>query len=127
IRTWSLLDRIGALVVVPGLLALWSSIVGAVVGAPALDWNGALLTPTIALVHGYTLYYPRTSGPILSTVYGPLSWLAFLPAAAFTTPTTAVLCAAVLNISFVVLPLLVFGCRTRSDHRTGGLLAVVVW
>jgi hypothetical protein len=126
-RTWSALDRIGALVVVPGLLAFWSSVVGAVAGAPALDWNGARLAPTIALVHGYALYYPATSGPMLSTVYGPLAPFAFLPAALFTTPTPALLCAAAINVAFVVVPLLWFGWHTRPAHRTSGLLAVVTW
>ena len=126
-RTWSPLDRTGALVVVPGLLAFWSSIVGAIAGAPALDWNGARLAPTVALVHGYALYYPATSGPMLSTVYGPLAPFAFLPAAVFTTPTPALLCAATITVAFVVLPLLWFVWRTRSAHRASGLLAVVAW
>ena len=71
-RQWSPWDRIGALVVVPGLAAFWWAAVGAVLGAPALDWNGARLAPTLALTHRYALYYPATSGPILSTIYGPL-------------------------------------------------------
>ncbi len=126
-RTWSTLDRIGGLVVVPGLLAFWSSVVGAVAGAPTLDWNGARLAPTVAIVHGYALYYPEASGPMLSTVYGPLAPFAFLPAALCTTPTPALLTAAAINVAFVVLPLLWFIRRARSAHRTSGLLAVVVW
>jgi len=126
-RQWSPLDRAGALVVVPGLTAFWWAAIGAIMGAPAIDWNGARLAPTAALVRGYALYYPATSGPILSTVYGPLAAFAFLPAALFRTPTAAVLCAAALTVAYVTLPLLVWGWRTRPPHPTGGLLAIVCW
>src|SRR4051794_40991944 len=38
------------------------------------------LAPTFALTHGYNVYYPPESGPALSTLYGPVTVLAYLPA-----------------------------------------------
>ncbi len=127
-RQWSPWERAGAVVVVvPGLFAYWWAAVGSIASAPTIDWNGARLAPTVALVHGYALYYPATSGPILSTIYGPLAAFAYLPAALFRTPTGAVLCAAALTVIYVTMPLLVWGWWTRPAHRTGSLLAVVCW
>ena len=49
------------------------------------------LAPTFALVHGYRLYYPPDSGPALSTLYGPVTALFYLPATLASTPMVAIL------------------------------------
>lgn len=48
------------------------------------------LAPTFGLVHGYRLYYPPDSGPVLSTLYGPVTALFYLPATIASTPMAAI-------------------------------------
>src|SRR5437867_2712854 len=89
-RAWGWADRVAAVLLLPpALLTFWLLYSKVVAGAPAIDWNGARLAPTFALAHGYALYYPATSGPILNMVYGPLTPVAFLPAVLFGSPTAA--------------------------------------
>jgi hypothetical protein len=107
------IDRLGALVLAPGIFTLSLLIVTVVIGMLRSDWNAARLTPTFALVYGYRLYYPATDGPILNTIYGPVSALAYLPATVFRTPTAAILAAGALEVLFVFLPMLAF------VHRAG--------
>ncbi len=72
--------------------ALWLEQVGD-------PWNAARLTPAIALHYGFPLYYPLEHGPVLSTVVGPVAFLAywpigFLPAS----PNLLILAASALNL-----------------------------
>jgi len=54
-------------------------------------WAAARLTPLISLFHGYELYSGPDGGPLLDTIYGPLAYLPFAPAALAETPTNVVL------------------------------------
>ena len=112
---WDWLDRLGALCLLPAIGTLSLLAVTIVVGMVRFDWNAARLTPTFALAYGYRLYYPATDGPILSSVYGPVSAFAYLPATIFRTPTAAILAGGVLQVLFVFVPMLVF------VHRVGRL------
>jgi len=84
---------LGSFIVVFAIGALWLS-------GPGDPWNAARLTPAIALHHGYQLYYPITSGPVLSTVVGPMAFLPYWPVGFFrpASPTALVLAATFLNL-----------------------------
>jgi hypothetical protein len=49
------------------------------------------LAATFALTHGYHVYYPSNSGPVLSTLYGPVTVLAYLSASLASRLTAAIL------------------------------------
>jgi hypothetical protein len=67
---------------------------------PEDPWNNARLTPAIALHHGFKLYYPLQDGPVLSTVVGPMAFLAYWPIGFFKgSPTTLILLASALNLA----------------------------
>lgn len=62
-------------------------------------WNNARLTPAVALHYGFKLYYPLHDGPVLSTVVGPVAFLAYWPVGFLTgSPTTLILVASALNL-----------------------------
>lgn len=67
-------------------------------------WSAARLAPAMAWLKGYSLYYPIGEGPILVQMYGPVSALAYTPAALAATPTWQMLIAACINIIFYFAP-----------------------
>nr|WP_020465963.1 hypothetical protein [Singulisphaera acidiphila] len=75
-------ERLG-IAVLPflGCTVAWHWVVSIAFQSMASFWNGARLAPAIGLLHGYRLYYPATEGPINGWIYGPISSVAYLPAA----------------------------------------------
>ena len=67
---WPMLDRVIASSA-PAALA-FSVFLERLLDPRLLFWSAALLAPTFSLTHGYTLYYGRTTGPVLATMYGPV-------------------------------------------------------
>lgn len=113
-------DRAATLSLLPAIFSLLLLAETVVLGMVRFDWNAARLMPTFAFAYGYPLYSSELDGPILSSVYGPVSAFAFLPATLFRTPTLAILAAGALEILYVLGPLLGFvhytagrGARTR--------------
>ena len=88
------------------------------VNAPTWFWNGARLAPTIALAQGYELYQPADRGPILNTIYGPVTALVYLPAALATSPTGAIFVAALIVGLFSTVPMLALALRQAGGDRT---------
>ncbi|SIO57301.1 hypothetical protein SAMN05444166_5376 [Singulisphaera sp. GP187] len=64
-----------------GGTVVWHWVVSIAFQSMASFWNGMRLAPAIGLLHGYRLYYPATEGPINGWIYGPISAVAYLPAA----------------------------------------------
>lgn len=81
------------------------------------DWNGARLAQSVALMHGYKLYYGPESGPVLRTMYGPTSVLAYLPAAFARSPTAAIFIGEVISILTFFLPILWLCLRGNTFNR----------
>ncbi len=105
---WDRGDRL-ALSFLPGaLFVLAGASVGKIVAVTSDMWGACRLTPTIAMFHGYDLYYPQDSGPILNTIYGPVSWLLYSPAALARSPTGAVLIAASVTMVLATFPILLY-------------------
>ena len=92
--------------------------------APYEPWNGTLLAPTVALAHGYDLYYGRDTGPIQVTEYGPVSHIVYLPAALAGTPTPAILIAEAITVLLVLSPLLLLLLQGRWKERRQHIAAL---
>lgn len=90
-------------------------------------WNAARLTPSIALHHGYSLYYPVDHGPVLSTVVGPMAFLFYWPVGFLpgVSPTTLILAASFVNLGgLALLARWVLG-RSTEDSSLRVLASVV--
>jgi len=74
--------------------------------APFGEWSGARLAWTFSLIRGYKLYYPPDSGPLFSTLSGPLRAIMYLPATLANTPTPALIFASLISACFYFLPIL---------------------
>ncbi len=90
------------------------------------------LAPTFALIHGYHVYYPPDAGPVLSTLYGPVTVLTYIPATIASTPTMAILIATILTLAiFYVATLLAIrgaaGVIWMKWWQLFGLTVGVVW
>jgi hypothetical protein len=73
---------------------------------PDSDMNASRTTPAVALARGFPIYAGPDGGPIIDFMYGPLAAVAFLPVAVATTPSGALLIAAVVNVLAFFLPML---------------------
>ena len=128
---WTIEQRC-LLFVLPGFgLLLLALCLGVVALMPFGDWNGARLSSSALLFHGYRLYYGPDEGPAMPTVYGPVSFLFFLPALLLRSLTGAILAAGLLNVMAIVAPLLVLhwpavrlGGYARVAALSGFLFAV---
>jgi len=67
-------------------------------------WGAARVAVTDSLALGYSLYYPKDSGPVLGVVYTPLYFLFYLPVTLFATPTAAILAGALLSCVYAMAP-----------------------
>lgn len=98
--------KLPAYVVIVSSMILFITIIGVVWAAPMDDWNDGHLAPTFAILsHKYRLYVNLGPGPVLSTIYPPIGYLAFLPAAIASSPTKAVLIAAAVSAFIYIAPL----------------------
>lgn len=99
-------QRLSTALVPLALLAICSRCVSVVLQAPHWDWNACRLAPALAYFRGYDLYFGAGSGPIVSTVYGPIAGLLLAPCALFPEPTGAILMASVITLTVFTGPLL---------------------
>ena len=119
-RTRPLEERLLLALAPAAALAVLVGLGGFVLEVPQHDWSAARLAQSAALLRGYDLYSPADSGPLLSTLYGPVSVLLYLPAAALNDLTGSMLAAIGTNMLCLLLPLAVFFWRARED-ADGGL------
>jgi hypothetical protein len=80
-------------------------------------WPAGRLAPLFALRYGYRFYYGPDQGPILDTIYTPLSALLYFPALIFSTPVPAVLAGSVLSCCYSFAPVFYLIRRTISSAR----------
>jgi hypothetical protein len=89
-------------------------------------WNNARLTPAVALHYGFQLYYPLHEGPVLSTVVGPVAFLAYWPIGFLRgSPTTLILAACALNLVITCLLLVALVRRLATGPALRWLVALV--
>lgn len=117
-KGWPLLDRLLAALLGASVVALAALVASSVLQAPFFGWNGARLAPTFALLRGYRLYYPDGVGPVLNTIYGPVTALVYLPAALAGSPSGALVIASAVSAGLFFAPLgwLTAHSRTRSQR-----------
>lgn len=102
------------------LLALGVILLSGILSVLAYDWQPNRLAAAFALVKGYQLYYGPEAGPILNTLYGPVSALVYLPATLANTPTPAILAGSFINamLFFLPLPWLFLRARRAGSEMT---------
>ena len=74
---------------------------------PNLDWNAMRLTTAAALAHGYDIYPGLDAGPLLSSLYPPVSHLLYLPATLISRPSMALYGAGLINGFLIFVPFFV--------------------
>jgi hypothetical protein len=110
----SLDNRIALALLPTGFLIAATLLVEHLTSSLNSPWPAARLTPLFALRYGYRLYYGPDQGPILDTIYTPLSALLYFPALIFSTPVPAVLAGTVLACCYSFAPVLYIIRRTIS-------------
>lgn len=71
---------------------------------PGSLWNAARLAPAVSLHYGFHLYYPRDTGPVLSTVVGPVAFLFYWPIGLIrSSPSVLILTASLTNVAAFAL------------------------
>ena len=68
------------------------------------SWGAARLAITYHFWQGYPLYYGEAEGPILGSMYSPLYFLLYLPAAWISDPTNALLLGSVMGFLMAMAP-----------------------
>jgi len=71
-----------------------------------LSWNSIRLAWSFSLNHGYKLYYPMDSGPVISVLYGPIFPLTYCFLSFIHSPTFAIISASFISCCFFFLPVL---------------------
>jgi hypothetical protein len=72
--------------------------------SPFWEWNNVRLAPAFAIARGFEIYSQPAHGAALSTMYGPVSAVSYLPATLAASPTAALLVASVLTLTYYFLP-----------------------
>jgi hypothetical protein len=68
-------------------------------------WFEQRFTPSVAVAHGQAVYHALGGGPAMNCIYGPFSYLAFIPAAIMPNVWAAFACGSLLSACFVLAPL----------------------
>jgi hypothetical protein len=109
-------------------VTLLSRLAIAALGAPYSPWDVVRLAPTVGMARGFPLYSGRHDGAILSTMYGPFSAIAYLPAALAADPAVAAVAGRALACLYFFAPLYLVclhpggGDDTPAEVRRGGFL-----
>ena len=92
---------------------------------PHWNWSAARLATAVRLVHGFPLYSGTGDAAVNGWIYGPVSAIAYAPAALAREPLTALRLAMVLNALYFLLPVAVLfhgHLRHRCARATGLLI-----
>jgi hypothetical protein len=103
-----------------------SLLVLAALEAPYSPWDVVRLAPAAGLVRGLPLYSSRDGGPILSTMYTPLSALAYVPAALLPDPAAAAVAGRILACLFYFLPVALVCLKSEGVHPRVGVGVLVL-
>ncbi len=117
-RGGTVLDRLGvASLPFTVSVVLWRWIAGAVFQGVVPYWSGARLAAAMTVQHGYSLYSPATSGPVLGWIYPPISALAYLPATVLRDPSLAIVTGRCLSLFYYYAPAALVLSSGSSDRR----------
>ncbi len=112
------IDRWAFAMLPPAFLCLGALLTHKILTSIYYNLNWIRLQKTFAMAYGYPLYYGPDSGPVLGTMYPPVSILAYLPVTLFSSPFSAMRAAELLNVAYFFLPVLVMliSCRPREQR-----------
>jgi hypothetical protein len=85
------------------VLVLIGALACAVLDTPSWSYNGTRLMPSFLLAYGHKVFELHGRGPLYSTLYGPLTYIVYLPATIFRTPNAAVLAGSTLTVCLCLL------------------------
>ncbi|MDR3457175.1 MAG: hypothetical protein P4N60_06985 [Verrucomicrobiae bacterium] len=92
---------------------------GKIAAAPQFIFNDGRLAPVFSMLHGNPPFYAPGTGPMLNTVYGPLSYVYYFPCGCFIQNISlAIMAGSVLSLLAFVIPLGIILLRQRD--RFGG-------
>lgn len=94
-----------------------------VLTAPYEEWNSARLAPSFALSLGHPIYPGKDEGPVLNTIYGPLAYLAYLPAVLARSPDEACMIGVTLAAVMFLTPWILFLLAPLREDPIGTLAA----
>jgi len=90
-------------------------------------WYEQRLAPTVVLLQGARLYQgPSIEAPLFSCIYGPLSYLMYLPAALIGNRKVFYYCASGMSMVFLALPALLVYFDYRKQIQARSLAACMV-
>jgi hypothetical protein len=107
LRAWRSPARVILAVLPLALVGLGARAAQSVLSAPNQDWAGARLSPLIGMRFGYAMYYGASDGPVLNTIYSPLSYLIYLPAGLFSQPALEIAAASFIGLVCFFAPVLI--------------------
>ena len=94
--------------------------------APDHDWNGARLVPVVGLWYGAKMYVgPDGPGAIMNTIYPPISYLVYSPAALISNPSYAIIAGSCISVALFLTPAVLLTCP--CDGRTGPAVGPRSW
>lgn len=109
-----------------GWLSIAAAVAGVLAMAPFRDWSGARLAWSASLLGGYGLYSGPDTGPVLSSIYGPVAPLLYLPALLTGEVTSAMILACAMSVALALGPLVLLVCRGRMADPRGRVVASAV-
>ena len=95
-------------------------------------FSAARLAPAIGAVMGYGLYSPVDDGPVFNTIYGPMAYLVYVPAALARSPGGALMIAGAIRTLFYFAPLFLLvlvaarADRSRADYVPAALACLAI-
>jgi len=125
-KDWPLPDRLLAALLPAGLIGWLGMTSNSVLQAPFFGWNAARLAPTFALLKGYRLYYPDGDGPVLNTIYGPVTALVYLPATLARSPSIALVIASAVSATLFFAPMVWVTLRRSSRAQQMAMAAALL-
>lgn len=128
-RAWVANAVLNRAIVFGLLLVLGFSAISHALGAVANIYTDHRLMPLFMMRDGIRVYADPGQGPMLSTLYPPLSVLLYAPALLFHSPRTAFFVAGLLVQVFSLGPLTLAVYLTRTDRRShiSALLAITAF
>lgn len=106
-------------------LLLAAIVADRILETPFWSYNGSRLMPTFLLAHGQDPYQLPGSGPMYSTIYGPVIPVAYLPSTLFRTPNAAVIVASAVTVLLCFGAVFALHFANGRWRRRGSLLAFI--